>query len=65
VYLILQPFQVLAELKEKSLPVAISLNLLLPGTGYLYMGKIVVGIGAMLLVHFKQYPNNTQSHFYL
>jgi len=34
----------------KSLPLAIGLNILLPGIGYIYMGKIVVGILAMLLV---------------
>lgn len=40
----------MSELKEKSIPLAIGLNLLLPGAGYMYMGKVVVGIGAMLLV---------------
>lgn len=37
-------------MKEKSLPLAIGLNLLLPGVGYLYMGKWLVGIFACLLV---------------
>ncbi|MHB1236355.1 MAG: hypothetical protein ACYCY7_02220 [Gallionella sp.] len=36
--------------KEKSLPLAIGLNLLLPGLGYLYMGKWIVGIFACLLI---------------
>jgi hypothetical protein len=36
--------------KEKSLPLAIGLNLLLPGVGYLYMGRIIVGIFAILLM---------------
>ena len=36
--------------KEKSLPLAIGLNLLLPGIGYMYMGKWVVGIFACLLI---------------
>jgi Flp pilus assembly protein TadB len=40
----------MAEMKEKSLPLAIGLNLFLPGAGYMYMGKVVVGIAAMLLV---------------
>ena len=37
-------------MKEKSLPLAIGLNLLLPGIGYVYMGKWVVGIHPCLLV---------------
>lgn len=36
--------------KEKSLPLAIGLNLLFPGLGYLYMGKWIVGIFASLLI---------------
>lgn len=36
--------------KEKSLPLAIGLNLLLPGLGYMYMGKWIVGIFASLLI---------------
>lgn len=35
---------------EKSLPLAIGLNLVLPGLGYIYMGKWVVGIFTTLLV---------------
>jgi len=38
----------MSELKEKSIPLAIGLNFLLPGVGYMYMGKVVVGIAAML-----------------
>jgi hypothetical protein len=37
-------------MKEKSLPLAIGLNILLPGLGYMYMGKWIVGIFACLLV---------------
>lgn len=37
-------------MKEKALPLAIGLNILLPGLGYLYMGKWLVGIVACLLV---------------
>jgi len=29
---------------------AIGLNLLLPGVGYMYMGKVVIGIAAVLLI---------------
>ena len=38
------------QVKEKSIGLAIGLNLLLPGVGYMYMGKVIVGIGALLLV---------------
>lgn len=37
-------------MKEKSLPLAIGLNILLPGIGYMYMGKWIVGIIACLLI---------------
>lgn len=37
-------------MKEKSLPLAIGLNILLPGVGYMYMGKWIVGIFCCLLV---------------
>jgi RNA polymerase subunit RPABC4/transcription elongation factor Spt4 len=40
----------MATIKEKSLPLAIGLNLLLPGFGYMYMGKWLVGIFASLLI---------------
>lgn len=36
--------------KQKSLPLAIGLNFLLPGVGYMYMGKIIIGIAAFLLI---------------
>lgn len=36
--------------KEKSLALAIGLNFLLPGLGYMYMGKWIVGIFACLLI---------------
>ena len=36
--------------KEKSLPLAIGLNFLLPGLGYIYMDKWIVGIFACLLI---------------
>lgn len=42
--------KVMGTVKEKSLPLAIGLNLLLPGLGYLYMGKWLVGLLACLLI---------------
>lgn len=45
------------EQKLKSLPLAIGLNLLYPGLGYMYMGKIIVGIGAILLVTMIYFTN--------
>lgn len=35
---------------EKSLPLAIGLNILLPGLGYLYMGRWFIGIVGGLLI---------------
>lgn len=35
---------------EKSLPLAIGLNLIFPGLGYLYMGKIFAGIFGGLII---------------
>lgn len=35
---------------EKSLPLAIGLNILLPGLGYLYMGRWLIGIVGGLLI---------------
>jgi hypothetical protein len=35
---------------QKSLPLAIGLNLLLPGVGYMYLGRVILGFGAMILV---------------
>jgi len=40
----------MAKTKEKSLGLAIGLNLLLAGAGYMYMGKWIVGIFALLLI---------------
>jgi TM2 domain-containing membrane protein YozV len=40
----------MTDFKEKSIPLAILLNLFLPGVGYMYMGKVIVGIAAMLLI---------------
>jgi len=40
----------MATIKEKSLPLAIGLNLVLPGAGYMYMGRVILGIGALLIV---------------
>lgn len=40
----------MGNVKEKNLPLAIGLNLLLPGVGYMYMGKLIVGILALLLI---------------
>ncbi|MDP1570373.1 MAG: hypothetical protein Q8L86_10240 [Vicinamibacterales bacterium] len=37
-------------LKEKSLPLAIGLNLVLPGAGYIYMGRVILGLAALCLV---------------
>lgn len=36
--------------KEKSLPFAIGLNLFLPGAGYMYMGKYMLGILAFIII---------------
>lgn len=35
---------------EKSLPLAIGLNVVLPGLGYLYMGRWILGIAGGLLI---------------
>ncbi len=40
----------MGNVKEKNLPLAIGLNLLLPGVGYIYMGKWIVGIFAVFLI---------------
>lgn len=40
----------MAVVKEKNLALAIGLNILFPGLGYMYMGKWIVGIFAALLV---------------
>ncbi len=40
----------MSKAKEKSLGLAIGLNLLLAGAGYMYMGKWIVGIFALLLI---------------
>ncbi len=37
-------------IEEKSLALAIGLNFILPGLGYMYMGKWIVGILAMMLI---------------
>ncbi len=37
------------EPKEKSILLAIGLNILLPGVGYMYMGRVIVGIDTLLL----------------
>lgn len=36
--------------KQKSLPLAIGLNVVLPGLGYMYMGKWIIGIAGCLLI---------------
>ncbi len=36
--------------KEKSLTMAILLNFLMAGLGYMYMGKIIIGIAALILI---------------
>jgi hypothetical protein len=38
------------ELKAKNLPLAIGLNIVLPGLGYMYMGRPIVGLLGCLLV---------------
>lgn len=40
----------MSEPKEKSIPLAIGLNFLLPGLGYMYMGKIIIGIATFFLI---------------
>lgn len=40
----------MGNVKEKSLALAIGLNVVLPGLGYMYMGKVIVGIAAILLI---------------
>jgi hypothetical protein len=42
----------MSAVKEKSLPLAIGLNLVLAGAGYMYMGRVVLGLGALLVVGF-------------
>jgi uncharacterized membrane protein len=39
------------KVQEKNLALAIGLNLFLPGIGYMYMGKIFVGLFALLLIN--------------
>ena len=38
------------EMKRKSLPLAIGLNIILPGIGYIYMGRVIIGILAFLFI---------------
>lgn len=38
------------ELKSKNLPLAIGLNIVLPGLGYMYMGRPIIGLLGCLLV---------------
>ena len=38
------------ELKAKNLPLAIGLNIVLPGLGYMYMGRPIIGLLGCLLV---------------
>ena len=40
----------MSKFKEKSIPLAIGLNIVLPGLGYMYMGKVIVGIAALFLI---------------
>src|SRR5262245_7350203 len=44
------PAQGTAVVKKKSLPLAIGLKLLLPGAGSMYVGRVMLGIGALLIV---------------
>lgn len=36
--------------REKSLPLAIGLNFLLPGVGYMYMGRFLLGLTGLLMM---------------
>ncbi len=40
----------MSDIKEKSLPLAIGLNFLLPGAGYFYMGKEIIGLLACIII---------------
>jgi hypothetical protein len=40
----------MGKVKKKNLPLAIGLNFILPGIGYMYMGKWIVGIFALFLI---------------
>ena len=40
----------MAVINDRSLPLSIGLNLLLPGAGYLYTGRVILGIGVLLIV---------------
>lgn len=44
------PDEAKSDIKEKSLPAAIGLNLLLPGAGYFYMERYVLGLLALCLI---------------
>jgi hypothetical protein len=44
------PAQETAAIEDKSLPLAIGLNLLLPGAGSIYLGRVMLGIVALLIV---------------
>ncbi len=41
---------IMKKIEEKSLALAIGLNFVLPGLGYMYMGKWIVGVGATMLI---------------
>jgi hypothetical protein len=40
----------MANVQGKSLPVAIGMNLVLPGAGYMYLGRVILGLAAFLLI---------------
>jgi hypothetical protein len=40
----------MSTIKEKSLPVAILLNVVLPGVGYMYLGRVLLGIIVFLVI---------------
>lgn len=40
----------MSNIAGKSLAAAIGLNLVLPGVGYMYLGRVILGLGALLLV---------------
>ena len=40
----------MSKASKKSLPLAVGLNLVLPGLGYMYMGRAVLGILALIII---------------
>jgi len=40
------------KLKEKSLPLSIGLNVILPGLGYIYMGRLILGLIGVIAISY-------------